>query len=391
MRLLAHDFDVTALCFYRRATRPTQAQIAAAIEGLSPLGSVEVFPIPQEHSRARLLWDHLRSLVTGFPYTRFAHDSVDFSKRIQALLTTERFDIVHLDSLDLSAHLPAVSGIPVVCTHHNIESDLLSRRAKSETSLLRKWYMLLQARLTRYEEQRWCGRVSLNAVVSHGDASRLSQLVPGALVSVVPNGVDTATFRPSPEVQGGLVFVGGHSWYPNRDAMEYFGESILPLIRRMQPEVAMTWVGRAPEHTIARYAAQGMRLTGYVDDVRPYVHAAACYVVPLRVGGGTRLKILDAWAMGKAVVSTPIGCEGLDAIDGHNIIIRDTPEAFAQAVVEVLSDPDLRMRIGAAGRSTVETTYDWNVIGRSMIKDYRDLVGSKGSVGQISEASAPPR
>src|SRR4029077_7101234 len=110
----------------------------------------------------------------------------------------------------------------------------------------------------------------------------------------------------------------------------------------------------------------GVELTGYVDDTRPYLERAACFIVPLRVGGGTRLKILNAWAMGKAIVSTSIGCEGLAAVDGQNILIRDTAEGFAEAIDSVLSDEGVRRRLGAAGRRTVEQTYSWDIIGREM-------------------------
>src|SRR5690606_7086949 len=133
-----------------------------------------------------------------------------------------------------------------------------------------------------------------------------------------------------------IVFVGGYSWYPNRDALYYFGEEILPRIRRTT-NVAVTWVGRAPTSVIDECSRKyGIRLTGYVEDIRPFVESAACYVVPLRIGGGTRLKILDAWAMGKAVVSTSVGCEGLQAVDRENILIRDDADAFASSVVELL-------------------------------------------------------
>ena len=165
------------------------------------------------------------------------------------------------------------------------------------------------------------------------------RLVPNARFEVIPNGVDVDAFVPSAGgAKDGIVFVGGMSWFPNADALEFFDEEILPLVRARDERVKVTWVGRAKPDVIASYAKRGIELTGHVDDIRPYVGSAACYVVPLRIGGGTRLKILDAWAMGKAVVSTSVGCEGLDAVDGQNILIRDDPAAFAAAVMMVLRD-----------------------------------------------------
>ena len=181
--------------------------------------------------------------------------------------------------------------------------------------------------------------------------------------------------RPEPGANDGLVFVGGNTWWPNRDALEYFSESIVPVIRASGLQPRVRWVGRATEEDQQTYRREhDIELTGYVDDVRPFVRDADCYVTPLRVGGGTRLKILEAWAMGKAVVSTSIGCEGLEAVDGENILIGDTPESFGEAVISVLRDPTLRDRLGRGGRSTVERRYGWDTIGESMVLDYRNLL-----------------
>jgi glycosyltransferase involved in cell wall biosynthesis len=378
LRLLARSFDVTALCFYRAGICPTDAAVRAAVAGLEALpgvASVEAFPIPQEHGRARLAWDHLRSVASRRAYTVFSYESAEYRARVEELLRTRSFDLVHVDSLDLSGYLPLLHGIPVVCVHHNVESALLRRRAGSERSALRRRYVGLQAELLEAEERRWCRRVALNVAVSEEDRLRFRQLAPGAPFAVVPNGVDTDTFRPGAVPQAGIVFVGGYSWYPNRDALEHFAEDILPLLRPQAPDAAVRWVGRAPDEVRRSFRERhGIELTGYVDDIRPLVHEAACYVVPLRVGGGTRLKILDAWAMGKAVVSTSIGCEGLDARDGENILVRDDPAEFAAAVRRVLEDEALRARLGEGARRTAEEVYEWEVIGASMAADYMALL-----------------
>ncbi len=344
---------------------------------LGKLCRIEAFPIPQEHSRLRMIADHLHSGLAGRVYTIDAYESATFRGRLRALLRDEHFDLVHVDSLDLSTYLPEVRGIPTVCTHHNVESALLDRRSAQETGVLRRGYIRLQARRTRSEEARWAPRIDLNVTVSRHDADTLAAIAPAATIMVVPNGVDTAAFRPQQGVTDGIVFVGGRTWFPNRDAMEYFAHAILPRIRRsVHAPVRVTWVGRAGSEVGSRYQEDhGIELTGYVESIQPYVARAACYVVPLRVGGGTRLKILDAWAMGKAVVSTSVGCEGLDARDGQNILVRDEPEEFAEAVVAVLSDPDLRNSLGRAARRTAEQQYDWDVIASSMIPAYESLLG----------------
>jgi len=387
MRLLARDFDVTALCFYRKASRPTPADVEASIRGLSRIAKVRAFPIPQDRSRGRLIWDHVRSVLSQRVYTRYVYDSSDFRRALSHELESTKYDVVHVDSLDLASYLSAVGDVPVICTHHNVESDLLRRRATLESFPLSS-YLRLQSRLMEDEERQGCAGVSLSVAVSSADAERLSNISGGAPVLVVPNGVDTEYFRSQGDTREGIVFVGGYTWYPNRDALGYFAESILPLIREQVPDVPVTWVGDAPDSIRQTYDNRhNIRLTGFVDDVRPYIDAAACYVVPLRVGGGTRLKILDAWAMSSAVVSTSLGCEGLDAVDGDNILVRNTPEAFANAVVTVLRDSQLRTRLAAAGRHTAERTYDWDVIGRTMLHHYHSLATPPQATDAVEAAT----
>ena len=168
-----------------------------------------------------------------------------------------------------------------------------------------------------------------------------------------------------------MVFVGGTNWFPNRDALDFFCEQILPHVQAGGAHVPARWVGSASAEQRRSYRERyGVELTGYVDDVRPFMRDAACHIVPLRAGGGTRLKILNAWAMGMAVVSTSIGCEGLAVVDGENILIRDDPRDFANAVLEVLESEALRRRLGERGRATTERLYSWDVIGQDMIETY---------------------
>lgn len=380
LRLLARAYDVTALFFFRKATRPTQRHVQAGLDGVAAHARSDVFPIPQEHSRIRFLWDHVRSTLAGRAYTYYGYDSAQFTSRVRELLEIAPFDIVHMDSLDLSRYISLFDGLPVACTHHNIESDLLRRRAETEEKALVRQYLLFQSRLMEAEERRWCSRLALNITVSREDARRLKELVPEARVATIPNGVDTGFFQPARSEQGGLVFVGGYGWYPNRDGMTYFVRDILPLIRERRPDVEVTWVGRAPESVREEYQRRfGIRLTGYVEDIRPYVHGAACYIVPLRSGGGTRLKILDAWALGKAVVSTAVGCEGLETEDGGNILIRDEPQAFAAAALKILDDEAVRTQLGRNARRTAEDVYDWDVIGRGLMAAYEAAMAGPGA------------
>ena len=378
LRLLSRTFDITALSFYRRAERPTPAEITAGVRGLAPFARVEAFPIPDEFSHARLAWDHARSLLSGRAYTWYTYESRVFAAALERLLARERFDLVQIDSLDLAAYLPMLRELPVVCVHHNVESALLRRRAAAERSAAMRWYVGRQAELTERLERRWCGRVARNVAVSPLDLATLRSLAPEGRYLEVPNGVDVDAFRPAPGADRGIVSTGGVNWFPNRDALDFFARDILPRVRAVAGGTPVTWVGRADGALRDQYRhAHGIELTGYVDDVRPHVRDAAVFVVPLRVGGGTRLKILDAWAMGKAVVSTSVGCEGLDARDGENILIRDDADGFAAAVTNVLWDRDLRARLGHAARETAERRYSWEVIGEAMTRAYLELIAER--------------
>jgi glycosyltransferase involved in cell wall biosynthesis len=279
-----------------------------------------------------------------------------------------------------------------------VESELLRRRAALERSSWRRAYVRHQARLMRWVERTWCPRIALNVVTSERDRELLGRAAPGSRITVVPNGVDTGEYRPdATRTTPTIAYVGGTTPFPNLDALDFFGEEILPRIRAVAPQASALWIGRASpfeqQHYRDRY---GIALTGYVDDVRPLMQEAACHVVPLRMGGGTRIKILNAWAMGKAVVTTSIGCEGLATVDGDNLLIRDDPSAFAEAVARVLQDEALRVRLGRQGRATVERLYSWDAIAGPMFDTYLTLAHAEsGSLaigpafeGHISTARA---
>jgi glycosyltransferase involved in cell wall biosynthesis len=230
----------------------------------------------------------------------------------------------------------------------------------------------------RREELRSCPLADLNLVVSQTDQERLNTVAPQAATWVVPNGVDTEYFAPdSTEIdEETVLFVGGATWFPNLDAMEYLVDDILPVLREIRQATRVTWVGHADASTRRRFERRGIEMTGYVGDIRPYLNRATCVIAPLRVGGGTRLKILDAWAMGKAVVSTSVGCEGLQVSEGANILIADEPLAFAESVVRIMRDPHLRGQLERAARQTALETYDWCVIGTTLREAYRHLLES---------------
>jgi glycosyltransferase involved in cell wall biosynthesis len=248
---------------------------------------------------------------------------------------------------------------------HNVETEIWRRHAETATSWLRtRLYRQQWKRMLRFES-RTLARFDRVLAVSDVDRDTFQRLYPGKLTApaiVIPTGVDTTFFAPQERASTSrrLVFTGSMDWLPNVDGVLYFCREILPLVRNAIPDVTFTIVGRAPTHTVRKLAEEpGVEVTGRVEDVRPYLADAVAYVVPLRIGGGTRLKIFEAMAAGRAVVSTNVGAEGLPTVHGRHLLLADTPEEFSQAVITLLRNAALREAIEREARALVTTHYDW--------------------------------
>lgn len=378
LRQLQREFEVTLLMFSRRNHQPDDASREAGLRALRDVGldALEAVPIGSEYSSARTAWDHLRSVATRRAYTFYQYRSATFRRQLREVLSRTSFDLIHMDAIDLHGTLDDLPSVPVVCTHHDIESHALRRRADHAQPAAVRPYIRYQAALVERTERRLCPTFAANLVMSDIDRRRLLQLAPAANVAIAPNGVDTTFFVPSGNGRASdrVVFAGHTFVEANRDAVDFLLGDIWPLVRARRQSSTVHLIGRSSEADQARFCSHpGVTAHGYVPDIRPHLAEADCAVVPIRFGGGTRIKILDAWAMGRAVVSTSVGCEGLRAVDGENILIRDTPETFATAVTEVLGDAELRRSLGKAGRRTVEELYSWDIVGARMRELYSTL------------------
>ena len=380
LRELQKGFDVSLVAFSRRKHQPTQASREEAERGLSAYVD-RVFPsvpLPAEHSRLRRLWDHGRSLLTGKAYSVFQYRDDEFTGRVAEAVAADRPDLVHLDSFDLFPWADRFAGTPVACTHHDVESHLLRRRARTARNRMLSAYIRHQASLVERVEAEYCPRFDLNLTMSELDSQRILGVAPEARVREAPNAVDLDTFRPPDPgsvKSNSVTFVGPTYLFANADAVQHLLGDIWPRVRRLNPDATLTLVGRnAPGERDSFAAIPGVEPLGRVEDIRPHLGATACSVIPIRVGGGTRIKILESWALGRAVVTTTLGCEGLEVTDGVNALVRDEPEQFAAAVAEVLDKPDLRDRLGRAGRDTVEKKYAWSQVGASIRQHYAALI-----------------
>jgi len=256
----------------------------------------------------------------------------------------------------------------------------MQRRASVEGRWLARKFIERDSAKIRRQEVEATPHYDVNVLVSPHDERTLHAMQPSVTTAVVPNGVDVEYFTPNPEPDTAtLIYTGGMNMFANRDAVMYFVDEIWPLVVARVPHARFVAVGQDPPPDLLARAARDSRLvaTGYVADIRPFVGEAAVYVVPLRVGGGTRLKVLDAMAMGKAMVSTTIGCEGIDASDGEQLVKADTPEAFAQAVTTLLGDRTRRAALGRAARAFVQQRYAWNIVGERLMAAYDMAMAAK--------------
>jgi glycosyltransferase involved in cell wall biosynthesis len=322
---------------------------------------------PAKHGSTRFIRMLLKSWFSPLPVDLWKSRVPAIRNEVVRRLSAPGVDLCVADFLAAVPNVPVGGAVPVVLFAHNVEHVIWRRLGQVERHRLRRALLALEWRKMRRYEARTCARASLTLTVSDVDRALLAALAPRAPMAAIPTGVDTAYFAPngSREMPGALVFSGSMDWYPNEDAIRYFMAAILPRIRSEAPDVSLTVVGRHPRPGLREAAARvGVRVTGTVDDVRPYVGEATVYVVPLRIGGGTRLKIFEALAMGKPVVSTTIGAEGLPLVPGEHFLQADEPADFAGAVVSLLRDPLRRRSLGGAGRRLVEERYAWARVAR---------------------------
>ena len=324
--------------------------------------------------------DAARYLVDPLPYAVAKYRSRQYAQALVDLLRRERFDVIVGDFLPPVANMPQRLPCPSVLFTHNVEAEIWRRHVETARNPATRALLRTQwSRMLAFERAA-LARFDLVLTVSDADRTTFQRLYPGAARAyhVVPTGVDTEYFGPSTAAPDPthLVFTGSMDWLPNEDAILHFCADILPRIRRAEPGVTFSIVGRAPTPAVRRRASEGgIEVTGRVDDVRPHVARGAVYVVPVRIGGGTRLKIFEAMALGKAIVSTTVGAEGLPVTDGRDILIADHPAAFAEAVVRLLRDVGERQRLETAARRLVVERYDWSAVAGEM---EAALVGAAG-------------
>ena len=387
LNLLKQVAQRNHVTFLALETQPTDEE---GIEYLRSLG-IEAHLVPHT---SRLPLFSLRSgnqaVLKRKPLTVARYDVPAFRRAFHSLLETGSFDLIHYEMLHTGQYRLETNARSLLSLQ-NVDSNIWRRLREQTSNPLRKCVFWTQERAFRRYERTMSRSFDLVACASEVDRDLMEGICPGLSAGVIPNGVDTQLYQPNHEVEEEttIIYTGSMDWFPNEDAAIYFIEEILPIIQTKCQNLKFYVVGQFPTERLKRYGNRpGVVVTGRVDDIKPYFARATVYVVPLRIGGGTRLKILEALAMGKAVVSTSVGAEGLNLTAGDEIMIADEPAKFADGVFQLMEDKSMRRELGENGRRRVKTEYDWRRIGEKLQGMYEAVVaGDSGTTGMVSDSS----
>jgi sugar transferase (PEP-CTERM/EpsH1 system associated) len=310
--------------------------------------------------------DILLSLVSPLPYTIRKYHSTAMVNYLKELVKNERFDAIVCDFLAPSLNFDLDMRNRSLLFQHNIESRIWERHVQMQSDFVKKMLFYQEwKKLIRYEK-RTCREFRMVLAVSSDDRDWFKNHFAMSSVSAIPTGVDTKYFSPSRnDVQkGNIVFTGSMDWLPNEDAVIWFVKEIMPLVRKKNPSIKFTIAGRRPTPSVRRLALDypDVEVTGDVQDIRPYMEKASVFAVPIRIGGGTRLKIFEAMAMGKAVVSTTTGAEGLPVKDGEHLLLADSPGEFSEQINKLMDNDDFSKRLALSARRYVSDNYSWEKV-----------------------------
>ena len=371
LKQIAQKSDVTLLAL---ETQPTDTDGVAELQQLG----IQVHLVPNAPTLPRVAFGTLvKAFFKRQPITVARYDVPAYRKKLRALLANETFDLVHYEMFHV-AQFHTETDLPSVLSQQNVDSAIWRRLCSETANPFYKFaYWTQQLAFQRYE-RLLSPKFDALTCTSDIDAAVFEKHCAKDAIEIIPNGVDITHYQPdlTAETPAHLIYIGSMDWYPNEDAVAFFADEVLPRIQEKVLDVKFSIVGGNPSAQVQKLAARnGIVVTGRVPEIKPYFAETTVFVVPLRIGSGTRLKILEALAMGKAIVSTSVGAEGLDLKNGKEIFIADAPTAFADAVTRLLTDSELRRRIGENGRARVEQDYDWRSIGEKLHGVYTKIVG----------------
>ncbi|HTW58279.1 MAG TPA: glycosyltransferase family 4 protein [Terriglobales bacterium] len=375
LRELARRHSVTFFSFYAAH----DGDVHPSLKDLFDRVVCVPLALPKPKSYAELR-DYLIGLFSSEPYGIAKFCRPEVRRAMRNLFNEETFDVILCDFVYPGSVVPWDWPGPKILFTHNVEAIIWRRHYDVAANPLWKALSWVEWRRMEAAERRYLQLADHVLTVSETDRDAFAHFVAPEKLTVIPTGVDVDYFQPmsAEERPNSLVFTGSMDWLPNEDAMLYFVEAILPLIKQQCPAISLEVVGRNPSQKLLGLAARekSMLLTGWVDDIRPFVARGAICIVPLRIGGGTRLKIFEAMAMGKAVISTTVGAEGLPVQSGKDVLLADTANDFAESVLCLLRDSGLRRRLGAAARTLVEESYGWGKVAEGFARTLQECVDS---------------
>ncbi len=368
-RLAARGHRITLLCFGGDAEE--RAGYVAKMEEIATIRIVR-------HNTRTSIVPALLNMFSSIPYTVSKYRARNMHHTLTSLLESQHFDLAHIEPLHMAHYIPTVKmfGVPVMLRLQNVESVLVQRVASVVRGPLRL-YLTLQAKKLKRFEAIVSEQADLCLAISEEDATQLRRINPQAEVVVIPAGTDTEYFKPRPEIEEPytIVYVGYMNWLPNLDAVLWFCHAVFPQICQRLPEARLLVVGKNPPDSVRRlHDGKRIIVTGFVNDVRDYIAKGSVFVVPLRAGGGIRIKILQAMSMGKAIVSTSVGAEGIKACPGRDLVIADTADEFARSVIDLLLDRERRQQLGQSARELIERQYSWEIVVKLLEEAYLELV-----------------
>lgn len=357
LRYFSRHFDITLVSFYRG-----QEELVLR----NKLGDLckDIILVPLKRTKWREIRNVILSFMTRKPFLIQRDYSRKMSQAIQTALSRGPFSLIYVDHLHMSQYVRSQEPTKKVLDEHNVEAEIARRYFQIEKNWLRKWLAYIDYRRLKTYEPHECGKYDRVFVVSRRDQQLLEDSAVRK-VSCIPIGVDTQKFLPlelNPESKQ-IVFIGTMYWPPNIDAVHWFCREIFPLIKLKCPDCQLLIIGKKPPPSVLKLARdKGVVVLGYVGDPTEYLKDCAAFVVPLRIGGGIRVKILNALAWGLPIVSTTVGAEGIAVTSGENIFIQDHAEGFAASVIQLIHDLSMREKLSKNGRRLAVTVYEWEKI-----------------------------
>jgi glycosyltransferase involved in cell wall biosynthesis len=333
---------------------------------------VELIPFTDDSKRA----EQLKTLLKKRSYQTQQYESQEMQNAIDRTIKENNIELIFVEFSQMGFFsFPA--DIPVLLDEHNIEFDLLDRMSDKDSLSFRKFYNKVEAKKFEKEEISFIKKSAITITTSQRDIGIIKSYLPETLTAEIINGVDCAEFKKPDDIipeKNSAVFTGAMNYFPNDEGVNFFMEEIYPFLQKKDPNFKITIVGSGPSEKIKAYKNDNINITGFVKDVKPYMWNSSVFIVPLRMGGGTRFKVVEAMAAGIPVVSTSLGCEGIPGKDGEHLLIRDDPSEFADAVFEAATNKELAERLSINGMKFAKENVDWEIVGNKLENEIKNAV-----------------